>query len=201
MSGLDEILNIIDEQQKETEKNIMNAADKRVSEINEDAKVKADKAYNDYMQRARVKNQHDFETSCSSVDASFKRKILEYKVSCIDSAVENVLEKLRNLPEGEYFSLLSRLITRGLREGEGVISLNSRDLKRMPGDFRTGLEAAAKKAGGTVSISAEPADIPDGFILSYGNISENYCFSAVVEAEREAVRDTAARALFGQVSK
>ena len=201
MSGLDEILNIIDEQQKETEKNIMNAADKRVSEINEDAKVKAEKAYNDYMQRARVKNQRDFETSCSSVDASYKRKILEFKVSCIDSAVENALKKLRELPDSEYFKLLSGLIARSLREGSGVVSLNSRDLKRMPADFKAEIEAAAKKAGGTVTVSAEPADITDGFILTYGNISENCCFSAVVEAEREAVRDTAARALFGQVSK
>ena len=39
----------------------------------------------------------------------------------------------------------------------------------------------------------------DGFILTYGLISENCSFSAIAESEREAMRDTAAKALFGQV--
>ena len=201
MSGLDEILNIIDAQQKETEKNIMVAADKKVREINEDAKVKAEKAYSDYMQRARVKNEHGFETACSGVDAAFKRQLLEYKVKCIDKAVEKTIEKLRKLPEKEYFELLAKLIIRELRKGEGVVALNSRDLKRLPAEFRSRIEAEAAKAGGSISISSEPADISDGFILSYGNISENCSFSAIIESERDAVRDTAAKALFGQVSR
>lgn len=201
MSGLDEILDIIAAQQKETESNIMSSADKRVSEINEDARLRADKAYSDYMQRAKVKNELDFENSCSSVDASVKRRLLEYKVSRIDEAVELTLKKLRSLPEEEYFELLTKLISNKLRSGKGEISLSAGDLKRLPSDFKSIISEAAAKQGGTVELFEEPADITDGFILSYGNISENCSFEAMIEAERDWIRDTAAKALFGQVSK
>ena len=201
MSGLDEILNIIDEQQKETEKNIMSAAEKRICEINEDAEAKAERAYIDYVQRAKVRNEHDFVTACTSVDSSFRRKLLEYKVSCIDTAIEKAIDKLRNLPDKEYFALISRLIKRELRNGSGVVSMSRKDLDRIPVDLAAELSAEAEKLGGSIAISSEPADIEDGFILSYGNISENCSFLAVAESERESVRETAAKALFGQVSR
>jgi len=201
MSGLDEILNIIDEQQKETERNIMNAAEKRIREINEDTAVKAERAYIDHIERAKVKAEHDFMTSCTTVDSFFRRKLLEYKVSCIDRAVEAAIEKLRDLPDQEYFDMMLRLIKRELRSDSGIVSFGSKDLSRLPADFKDRLSAEASKLGGSITLSSEPADIEDGFILTYGNISENCSFRAVVESERESVRDTAAKALFGQVSK
>ena len=201
MSGLDEILKIIDEQQKETEINIMRAAEKRIQEINEDAMVKAERAYIDYIQRAKTESEHEFLTSCTSVDSTFRRKLLEYKVGCIDSAVEAAVDKLRKLPDKEYFEMILRLIKRHLRAETGVVSFSRKDLDRMPADLKDKLSEEAAKAGGSINVSSEPADINDGFILNYGNISENCSFSAVVESERESVRDTAAKALFGQVSK
>ena len=201
MSGLDEILKIIDEQQKETEINIMRAAEKRIQEINEDAMVKAERAYIDYIQRAKTESEHEFLTSCTSVDSTFRRKLLEYKVGCIDSAVEAAVDKLRKLPDKEYFEMILRLIKHHLRDETGVVSFSRKDLDRMPADLKDKLSEEAAKAGGSISVSSEPADINDGFILTYGNISENCSFSAVVESERESVRDTAAKALFGQVSK
>ena len=54
-----------------------------------------------------------------------------------------------------------------------------------------------EKNGGSVQLSKQPADIEDGFILSYGLISENCSFRAMMEAEKEDIRDTAARILFG----
>ena len=80
-----------------------------------------------------------------------------------------------------------------------MLSLSRRDLGRVPDSFIKELSAAAEKVGGSVKLDTEPADIENGFILTYGLISENCSFRAVVEAEREGVRDTAARVLFGQV--
>lgn len=197
MSGLENILSIIDSQQKENEKKIMSYADAKIEEIRSDAAAKADKAYSEYMQRAAVKNSHDYAVACSGVDSELKRKLLDYKVSRIDEAVEAVYQKLRDLPDNEYFQLIEKLALRDIRKGDGVISLCSKDLKRLPADFKVRLSDAAKRSGGSITISEEPADIADGFILTYGNISENYSFRAVLEAEKELVRDTAASELFG----
>ncbi len=196
MSGLENILSIIDSQQKENEKKIMDHAENKVREIMSEAEDKADKAYKEYIQRATLKNEHDYNTACSSIDSAMKRKILEYKVKRINEAIEKAYQKLHNLPDTEYFQLIEKLAKRDLRKGDGVISMCSNDLKRLPADFKDKLSKAASDKGGSITISDEPADIADGFILTYGNISENYSFRAVLEAEKETVRDITARELF-----
>ena len=197
MAGLEDILNIIDSQQKETESRIMSSAESKVREIRKDAEAKAEKAYNDYMKRAEAENLHSYESACTSVDSEMKRRILKCKVGLIDQAIANTLAKLRSQSDSDYFAMLERLIVRNLRSGSGVISLSSRDLGRLPGDFEKKLSEKSSEKGGTVSISKEPADIQDGFILTYGNISENCSFSSMIETYREDIKDLASRELFG----
>ncbi len=197
MSGLDEILKNIDLKQKESEKGITDAADKRINAIREEAELKAQAAYSEYMEKASKKNRLDFENACSSADSAMKRKILAFKVEQIDKAVENTVSRLHSLETTEYFALLEKLIARHISSGEGIVSLNAADLKRMPSDFEKNIRSAAESKGGSITLSREAADIEDGFILSYGKIVENCSFRAIIEAEKEGVRDTAAKALFG----
>ncbi len=125
MSGLENILSIIDSQQKENEKKIMDHAENKVREIMSEAEDKADKAYKEYIQRATLKNEHDYNTACSSIDSAMKRKILDYKVKRINEAIEKAYQKLHNLPDTEYFQLIEKLAKRDLRKGDGVISMCS----------------------------------------------------------------------------
>ncbi|MBQ8960674.1 MAG: V-type ATP synthase subunit E [Ruminococcus sp.] len=200
MAGIDEMINMIDQQQKRTSEAIISAAEKKAAAITAEGREKAEKAYADHMKKAQEQAQRELENSCSSADAEMKRRILACKVECVDRVIEDTVKKLHDLPEKEYFALVEKLAERSLREGEGVISLCRRDLDRLPEDFAEKLSQAAAKKNGTVKLDAEPAQIEDGFILSYGLISENCSFRAITEAEREGVRDTAARVLFGQVS-
>ena len=126
-----------------------------------------------------------------------KRKILACKVEIIDDTIEKTISKLKNLPEKEYFDLLIRLISRHLQKGSGVLGLCEADLNRVPADFEKKLCELTEKIGGSIQLSKQPADIEDVFILSYGLISENCSFRAMMEAEKEDIRDTAARILFG----
>lgn len=197
MSGLDEILNIIETQQKQDEDRILKSAETIVGEIQAEADEKAEKAYEEYMKKAEAQHERDFENACSSADAAAKRKILAAKVGMIDAVIENVVGKLKALPDDRYFGLMERLVGIHARQGDGVVFFGENDLKRMPADFERKISGLAAKAGGTVRISSEAADISDGFILQYGLVSENCGFNAIIEAEKDEVRDTAARALFG----
>ena len=199
MSGIEEILNIIDSQQKQTEDNLVSAAEHKASAIIYDGNETAEKAYEEHIKKMTEQLAHDFDNACSSADAAMKRRVLARKIGLIDETIEAALAKLDKLPDGEYFAVLGRLAAKRLRAGEGVLSLSRRDLGRVPDSFIKELSAAAEKVGGSVKLDTEPADIENGFILTYGLISENCSFRAVVEAEREGVRDTAARVLFGQV--
>lgn len=200
MSGLDKILDIIDAQQKQTEDSIMRAAHSKAASIKEEGDIKAKKAYDEHLRRYTEQAEREAVNAKASIDAQMKRRILSGKVELIDEAVEKALKKLEALPDKEYFELLARLAGRNMRKGEGVISLSAKDLKRVPESFAAALKKAAAEKGGTVTLSKEAAPISDGFILSYGLISENCSFRAIMEAEKDAVRDTAACELFGQVS-
>ncbi len=197
MSGLDEILNIIDEQRIQNEESIIGAANQKAAAIRSEGEQKAQKAYSEQLEKGQTDAKRDFVNACASVDSDMKRKVLDSKVKLIDSAIEATLERLAKLPEDEYFAMLKRLAEQKLRRGSGVISLSANDLKRLPADFETDIRSSAEKLGGTLEISKKPADISDGFILSYGLISENCSFRAIIESERDEVRDTAAAKLFG----
>ena len=197
MSGLDEILNIIDEQRIQNEESIIGAANQKAAAIRSEGEQKAQKAYSEQLEKGQTDAKRDFVKACASVDSDMKRKVLDSKVKLIDSAIEATLERLAKLPEDEYFAMLKRLAEQKLRKGSGLISLSANDLKRLPADFETDIRSSAEKLGGTLEISKKPADISDGFILSYGLISENCSFRAIIESERDEVRDTAAAKLFG----
>ena len=197
MSGLDEILNIIDEQRIQNEESIIGAANQKAAAIRSEGEQKAQKAYSEQLEKGQTDAKRDFVNACASVDSEMKRKVLDSKVKLIDSAIEATLERLAKLPEDEYFAMLKRLAEQKLRKGSGLISLSANDLKRLPADFETDIRSSAEKLGGTLEISKKPADISDGFILSYGLISENCSFRAIIESERDEVRDTAAAKLFG----
>lgn len=197
MSGLDEILNIIDEQRIQNEESIIGAANQKAAAIRSEGEQKAQKAYSEQLEKGQADAKRDFVNACASVDSDMKRKVLDSKVKLIDSAIEATLERLAKLPEDEYFAMLKRLAEQKLRKGSGVIALSANDLKRLPADFETDIRSSAEKLGGTLEISKKPADISDGFILSYGLISENCSFRAIIESERDEVRDTAAAKLFG----
>lgn len=197
MSGLDEILNIIDEQRIQNEESIIGAANQKAAAIRSEGEQKAQKAYSEQLEKGQTDAKRDFVNACASVDSDMKRKVLDSKVKLIDSAIEATLERLAKLPEDEYFAMLKRLAEQKLRKGCGLISLSANDLKRLPADFETDIRSSAEKLGGTLEISKKPADISDGFILSYGLISENCSFRAIIESERDEVRDTAAAKLFG----
>ncbi len=197
MSGLDEILNIIDEQRIQNEESIIGAANQKAAAIRSEGEQKAQKAYSEQLEKGQTDAKRDFVNACASVDSDMKRKVLDSKVKLIDSAIEATLERLAKLPEDEYFAMLKRLAEQKLRKGSGLISLSANDLNRLPADFETDIRSSAEKLGGTLEISKKPADISDGFILSYGLISENCSFRAIIESERDEVRDTAAAKLFG----
>ena len=198
MSGLDEILNLIETQQQQGEEMILKAAKSKAAAIKAEGDKKAQIAYEDFLHRAKEQTKKDFENACNSADADVKRRILSCKVGLIDEAVEKTIAKLKSLPDSEYFQLIIKLAERHSQPDKGVLSLCSKDLARVPADFESRLNECVKKTGGSISLSKEAADIEDGFILSYGLISENCSFRAIIESEKDEIRDTSARVLFSR---
>lgn len=196
MSGIDGIINIINSRQKTAEENIIRTAEKKADSIKSQGDEKAQRAFDEYMKRDSAKARTDFINACNSADAEMKRKILKCRVDIIDGTVEKVLERLGRLSDEDYSSLILRLAEKKLRRGEGVMYFGESDMKRLTGDFEKKLKDLAEEKGGTVRIAENPSDIGKGFILEYGLISENCTFEAIIESEKDSIRDTIAREIF-----
>ena len=195
MSGLDGIIKVIENQQQKIENDIIRTAQEKALEIESDGDKKAESAYNEYMKKSLIQAETDFRNSCNSVDSGNRRKILEYKVRTIKNVTEKVIERLENQSDGEYFDTVLRLFRNRLHDGNGEMFFSKKDLSRMPEDFSMKI---AEISGDTVKISEIPADIENGFILKYGLITENCTFRAILEAEKDTVRDILAEKLFGR---
>lgn len=195
MAGIENILSIISSQQKQTEKSIISAAEKKADGIIIEGNEKAVREYEEYLKKEKIQLALDYDNAVSSVNAQMKRKVLAYKVKCIDSIVEKTIDKLNSLPDDEYFAVLEKLVSHKAGSGHGILFLNNKDLSRVTDSFKNAVKNL------DIEISAETADIENGFILTYGLISENCSFRAIIDSERDSVRDMISRELFRQVKK
>lgn len=196
MAGIENILDIISSQQKQTENNIISVAEKKANAIIADGNEKAEKEYTEYKKKSEKQLALDYDNAVSSVDAEMRRNILACKIHCIDAIIEKTLERLDIMPADEYFEILEKLLVQKAdKSEEGMLCLNQRDLSRITANFEKTVESF------NIKISEKPAEIENGFILTYGLISENCSFRAIIEAERDSLRDMAAAELFGQVKK
>ena len=57
------------------------------------------------------------------------------------------------------------------------------------------IKSVAKDAD--LKISETPANIKNGFVLSYGDVEENCSFDALIEASKETLQDKIGQMLFG----
>ena len=107
--------------------------------------------------------------------------------------LQNGLENAKHLPDDEYFSLILQMIGKYSLPQDGTILFGEKDLKRLPADFASKINDAAK---GKIALSDKAAAIDAGFILQYGGIEENCSFDAIFASEAENLSDRAGRLLF-----
>ena len=74
--------------------------------------------------------------------------------------------------------------------------LSAKDFDQAPDDFTQKIEAAAKKAGGSLTVQKTQVSIGKGFVLSYGGIEENCSFKALFADKKDELQDLVSRILF-----
>ena len=110
--------------------------------------------------------------------------------------IEKTYNRLHSEQTGPYFENMKHLFKKYCHSEKGQMVLGSRDLERMPDSFRTSIEETAARKGGSIEISDTPGRITDGFLLIYGNIEENCTFEAIIDANRDILKDCTNRILW-----
>lgn len=189
MTGLDKILNHIEEDAKSSaDKLIEDARHQAEAILAEAEKTSAEQA--EASKAAASAAARDIEAKGrSAAQMQKKRRLLAVRQELIGSIIEKAHQSLHTLDDGPYFELLARMLDQFVLEGTGEIRLSARDLDRLPRDFQRTISAAAGKKGGTLTLSHTPCDIDGGFLLIYGGIEENCSFDAIFSAEQERLQD------------
>ena len=192
MSSGEKILSVIREDSEQNIKAIKAESEKKCSEILEKGRAKVSEI-NAAAERKKAEQTAKLEKSCKSrVELEKRNAVLKAKRNEINKAVDAAVSYMSGLGDKEYFELIYKLAAT-LGKKEGVVLLNSRDLKRAPADF----EKKIQQAGLAATLGKAPCDsIKSGFILKNGDIEENMSFDAIVAERREAVEDLINRELF-----
>ena len=195
MSGLEKIIN-----------EIQNKADAEAAEILNAAKKDCD-AYLAKQKKAVAGEVADFEKKAlqerelyqskadSGADFLTRNELLKAKQNNIELVLDRAYQKMVSLPEQEYFAMILKILDENVLPKEGEICFGEKDLARMTEHLEQEIQNTARQKGGSLKVSKNAAPISDGFILKYGMIEENCTFKALFDANREQLKDVASREL------
>ena len=191
MSSGDKILNRISLDCDERISQIGAETDEKCAQIMAQAKLDADKISAEIADRAQSKVKQMQAASKSRCDLETRNAFLKRRREEIDKTYSEILNKMKNLPDEDYFELIYTFAKK-LNGMSGVVLLNKKDMNRLPKDFLARLEECGVKA----ELSKTPGDIESGFILKCGDIEENMDFSAILSEKRDAIEDFINQELF-----
>lgn len=189
MTGLEKILEQISKDSQLSARQQIDEAEAAAKAMLEAARETAQNKAAQYERESLQKKQDILARALSSAELESRKKLLAAKQRLIAKAVNSAKEKLAALPDEEYFSVLLKLLARYKEPGQ--MQMSAGDLARLPADF------AAKLPTG-VSLSTEPANIKNGFLLLSGGTDINCSFEALFDDAADELQDKAASILFPQ---
>ena len=196
MTGLEKITDQILAGAKQEAEEILRQAKSQANEILAAAKLKAE----EITAGIQKKSASDVESCRSRVasanDLFYRTETLRRKQEVIAQVIEAAYEKVCSMDAADYFEMLEKIIEKNALAQDGEICFSQKDLKRMPADFKDRISAAAKRAGGTLTLSKESRKIENGFVLVYGGMEENCTIRAIFDSRRDALQDQVNALLF-----
>lgn len=194
MSGLDRIIEKINADSLASCREIADQAQKRAQDIVSDADERAEQVYAEIIADAEKKAQSIMTMSEANVSGIARRAELSAKVEAVDAAIEAAYDAMCDMGADEYFAAFEKLAVRNAGKGEGELRLSKRDLDRVPSGFADRINAAL--TDGSVKLSGQSADIDNGFILVYGDIEMNCTFRALINEQKDIVREKVCGVIF-----
>ena len=196
MTGLQSILDYINEESEQQIKGIRSEAKARMEAMEELSRRQTEEECEHIRLKADAEESLILERGKASAELRRKQLLLSARQELITETLRYCLEELEELPEEEYAAILKKLLLFGIRPGKAVLYMNKRDLSRMRERQRQELISLAMDAGNELTISEEPRDIRGGLILGMGDIEENLSFESIFAEREDDIRDVLSRVLF-----
>lgn len=196
MSGLDKIKSQILDEANHSAEAMIAEAKKKAEQIVCEAREEAEAEVSKISLKSQEASATYAERMKSAEDMRRKQAILQAKQDVIAQVLQEAYEKVCAQSDAAYFDMIGKMLEKYVQPGEGVISFNEKDLKRMPKGFEAEIEKAAQAKGGSLTLSAQAKEMDGGFVLVYGGIEENCTIRAMFEAKRDELSDKVHEVLF-----
>lgn len=189
MTGIEKIITKIEEDCNVICEDIITRAQAEAQAILDNAQLEAKRAKDEAIAAAKNKCKTDIELSESKAEHEHKKAILATKISIINEIIDESVYKLKNLPDSDYFDVITKLIKRYAQNGCGVLRFSGKDLNRLPQGFEAGLNEMLTGSGKSFVISNEPINIDGGVVIVYNDIEQNCTFDSLLNASLDEIKD------------
>lgn len=198
MTGLEKMKSqILDEAGKAADVKVAEAK-AQAEELIQAARTEAAREAESISRKSEAEVANYKERAASSMDLQKRSRILEAKQAVIAEVLDKAYEKVSTMEKDEYFSMLLKLVGKYALAQDGEICFSAKDLERLPSGFEEQAGEIAAGKGGSLKVSRETRNIPNGFVLVYGGVEENCTLKAMFEAKRDELADKVNHLIFSQ---
>lgn len=195
MTGIEKIVEKIREESLNRCDAVIAEAKENASEILFDERKKAEKEAEKIISEGKNEALKKENAARSAAETISKTRYLEVKNAIVNDIIAAAFEKIEDMSDEDYFSLLLSLCEKNVESGEGTMFLSKRDLERVPKDFEETVNSLVYEKG-AVRLSKSPMNIENGFVLVYGDIEVNCTLRAVFDEKLDSLRDALCKELF-----
>jgi V/A-type H+-transporting ATPase subunit E len=188
LTDLEEILGEIEYSASQEAEEILEQARAEAGSIISEARAEAERQASGIESETERRVAEIKRSGESARQRSKREAILEVKQEVIAAVIQKTKEKLYELPDDEYFTLLAELASSCAIIGEGAVMFNAADRKRLPQDFEQKLGDMLPN-GAKLRISEETRPVDGGLILEYNGVEQNCSFEAIFNARCDEFSD------------
>ena len=196
MSGLDKITARILEESAAKAKEITDEARQKAEAITADGQRRTAEECERINKKAEAVVLNTQDKGKTSAQLRHKQVLLAGRQELIHEVIDTARQELSSLNDAEYKEFIIGLFNRHLPGQAAELKLNAIDKARLGTDTLEALKAAASANGAKLTVSDDPADIKNGFVLSYGGVEENCTIDALFDQSMDDMQDKVKDILF-----
>ena len=196
MDGIEKIIDRISSDAQREIDDVLAAAQAEAEKITAEYQAQAKAEADDILARGQKAAVERGERLASVAQLECRKEVLRAKQEVIDEAFRLAMDKLTQLPQEEYVSLLADLAVQASAKGNEALIFSVADRARVG---KAVVVAANQKLGerGRLTLSQETRPMQGGFILSDGVVEVNCTFETLVRLQRNTLSTQVADVLFG----
>lgn len=195
MSGIDKILQGIEEEGRAAADRITQEAREKIENLRKEILEKAQARCEEIRAQGGRESRGILERGASGAELLSRRMILESKQELLAELLRKAQESIYQMENHEYFALIRRIVAKNALPRPGELLLSPEDRERLPNGFEKEL-AGLLPEGGSLKVSSETRDIRGGCVLLYDGVEENCSIEALFSAGKDEMTDLARSILF-----